>query len=122
VYAATKLCDLDTVNTPPTQRVFDVVINEHNFDKAATQLITYLTKYYEASRQMQTTKSANQLLRSSLNPNLASKLIIKTPRMARSPFMGRSGSKKEKKETGDRKIDRAFSKVVSDSQILAVKS
>lgn len=125
VYAATKLCDLDSVNTPPSSRVFDVVINEHNFDKAATQLITYLTKYYEASRQMQTTKRSDQLLRSSLNPNLASKLIIKTPRMARSPFMSRSSSKKEKekKEGGsERKIDRAFAKVVSDNQILAVKS
>ena len=62
VYTAQKLCDLD-------KRVFDVVLKECNFEDAADHLITYLNKYYEASRPTQAPKRSDQLLRSSLNPS-----------------------------------------------------
>ena len=63
VYTAQKLCDLD-------KRVFDVVLKECNFEDAADHLITYLNKYYDASRPTQTPKRSDQLLRSSLNPSM----------------------------------------------------
>lgn len=85
VYTAQKLCDLD-------KRVFDVVLKECNFEDAADHLITYLNKYYEASRPTQAPKRSDQLLRSSLNPNIMKGLVVK------SPFGSRRNNSKRDKE------------------------
>ncbi|XP_063691318.1 voltage-dependent L-type calcium channel subunit beta-4-like [Bolinopsis microptera] len=80
VYTAQKLCDLD-------KRVFDVVLKECNFEDAADHLITYLNKYYEASRPTQAPKRSDQLLR-----NIMKGLVVK------SPFGSRRNNSKRDKE------------------------
>lgn len=71
VCAATKLCDLD-------RRHFDVVLNEHDFNDAAEHLITYLEKYWRASRPYQATKKHDSFLRTT--PGIITKLGLRSPK------------------------------------------